>query len=75
VAEQRNRQSPLADRTRRTVLLAITGLALLLPVAALAQPTDKGNPYAGMDVSDDKLVSELSGFKRGFADVNGIRLH
>jgi pimeloyl-ACP methyl ester carboxylesterase len=46
-----------------------------MPMAAVAQTTDKENPYAGIDVSDDTLVSELSGFKRGFAEVNGIRLH
>jgi hypothetical protein len=75
MARQRSRQHSLADRTRRLVLSAITGLALLLPAGAFAQITDKGNPYAGIDVSDDTLVSELKGFKRGFAEVNGVRLH
>lgn len=28
-----------------------------------------------IDVSDDALVAELEGFKRGFADVDGTRLH
>lgn len=50
-------------------------LALVVPSTAFAQTTDKGNPYEGIDTSDDTLVSELDGFERGFAEVNGIRLH
>lgn len=49
--------------------------ALLLPATAFAQITDRGNPYEGIDISDDTLVAELDGFERGYADVNGIRLH
>jgi len=50
-------------------------LTIVLPAMATAQVTDKGNPYQGMDVSDETLVSELKGFKSGFAEVNGTRLH
>ncbi|WP_172124659.1 MULTISPECIES: hypothetical protein [unclassified Devosia] len=54
---------------------ALMGLAMFSPTAVLAQVTDKGNPYAHLDVSDDALVAQLDGFRRGFADVNGTRLH
>ncbi|WP_199194812.1 alpha/beta fold hydrolase [Phyllobacterium phragmitis] len=50
-------------------------LALMLPVTVAAQVTDKGNPYEGIDVSDETLVGELKGFKSSFAEVNGIRMH
>ena len=61
---------------RLSSLLALGGiLALLLPATLSAQVTDKGNPYEGIDVSDEILISELKGFKSGFAEVNGIRIH
>lgn len=50
-------------------------LALMPETAAWAQTTDKGNPYQGVDVSDDSLVRELPGFRSRFATVNGIRIH
>ncbi len=37
--------------------------------------TLKTSPSSNFDVSDDTLVRELPGFERGFADVNGARLH
>ena len=60
---------------RRGVLPFAGGLALLFGGEATAQVTDKGNPYASIDVSDDTLVRELAGFKNGYAQVNGTRLH
>ena len=57
------------------IVIAAAVVALLVPTAALAQTTDKRNPYAGFDVSHDSLVRELPGFERRFADVNGIRMH
>lgn len=64
------------DRNLRDGFFAMgLALALVLPATAFAQTTDKGNPYEGIEVSDDALVSELDGFERGFAEVNGIRLH
>lgn len=68
-------QRTLAGNLKRRVFTAIVGLALLMPAAAFAQTTDKGNPYKGIDVSDETLVKELPGFKNGFANVNGTRLH
>lgn len=53
----------------------IIAFAALASTASLAQTTDKGNPYEGIDVFDDTLVAELDGFERGFAEVNGTRLH
>lgn len=67
----RTQSSPL----KRTVILAIVGLSLMLPQFAFAQTRDKGDPYEGIDVSDTKLVGQLKGFKNGEADVNGVRLH
>ncbi len=61
-------------RSRRTYVAAVL-LALMLPTMASAQVTDKGNPYQGIDVSNKTLVGELKGFRSGFADVNGVRLH
>ena len=61
--------------THRPLRIAAAILALVIPTAALAQTTDKANPYAGIDVSDDSLVQELPGFERRFAEVNGIRMH
>lgn len=69
------RPSGLMASARCNLSAVLLGLSLLLPVAASAQSTDKGNPYASMDVSDEALVRELKGFKNGFADVNGTRLH
>jgi pimeloyl-ACP methyl ester carboxylesterase len=60
---------------RRHILAATIGFGLLLPGVATAQVTDKGNPYASIDVSDATLVHELKGFRNGFANVNGTRLH
>lgn len=57
---------------RNTVSLA---LALLLPVAANAQPLPSPAPPWGRDVSDATLLRELPGFEEGFAEVNGVRLH
>ncbi len=51
------------------------GLVALVVGGASAQTTDKGNPYSAFDVSDETLVKELKGFKNGFAEVNGTRLH
>ncbi|WP_312608334.1 alpha/beta fold hydrolase [Agrobacterium pusense] len=56
-------------------IFAAAALSLALPSALVAQTTDKGNPYEGIDVSNETLVSELDGFTSGFADVNGIRMH
>lgn len=50
-------------------------MALMLPATLSAQVTDKGNPYEGIDVSDETLVGELKGFESGFAEVNGIQIH
>ncbi len=61
--------------THRLALIAAGILTLVLPIGAPAQTTDKGNPYAGIDVSDDSLVQELPDFERNFAAVNGIRMH
>ncbi|MGQ3178205.1 MAG: alpha/beta hydrolase [Blastomonas fulva] len=69
------RSSGLMALARCNLSAVLLGLSLLLPAAASAQTTDKGNPYASMDVSDEALVRELKGFKNGFADVNGTRLH
>lgn len=60
--------------------LAVLSLALALPLQSFAQPAKpdaEGTPiitYKG-DVSDDALVATLPGFKNGFAEVNGVRLH
>lgn len=59
--------------TKLTV--AAAALSLALPAVLNAQITDKGNPYEGIDVSNEALVSELDGFTSGFAEVNGIRMH
>lgn len=64
-----------AQHPMRTGLSAIAGLVLLWTAGAHAQVTDKGNPYQGIDVSDEALVRTLKGFKNGFAEVNGVRLH
>lgn len=59
--------------TTRNLFTVSAVLALMSP--AHAQITDKGNPYEGIDVSNETLVSELHGFESGFAEVNGIRMH
>ncbi|SFI14893.1 alpha/beta fold hydrolase [Albimonas pacifica] len=56
---------------RSTIAAAVLSLAFAMPTPA-AEPE---NPYQGIDVSDETLVSELAGFERGFAEVNGVRLH
>lgn len=55
--------------------VALLTLTLWVPSPSLAQTTDKEDPYDGIDVSDDTLAGELDGFERGFAEVNGTRLH
>ncbi|NUB46463.1 alpha/beta hydrolase [Fertoebacter nigrum] len=59
--------------TKNSLLLAGAVLAHVAP--AHAQITDKGNPYEGIDVSNETLVAELDSFESGFAQVNGIRMH
>lgn len=56
-------------------LMPVAASLLMLTVGAEAQVTDKGNPYEGVDVSDEALVGQLPGFKNGHAEVNGVRLH
>jgi pimeloyl-ACP methyl ester carboxylesterase len=60
---------------RGQMLAATIAFSLILPGVAAAQVSDKGNPYASIDVSDATLVRELKGFRNGFANVNGTRLH
>lgn len=72
---QHHVRTPMVRRLHRMTIFAVAGLALMTPVAALAQVTDKGNPYAAIEVSDETLVRELPGFGNGFAEVNGTRLH
>ncbi|WP_420006351.1 alpha/beta fold hydrolase [Arenibacterium sp. LLYu02] len=55
--------------------LTAAALAVTLPTALSAQATDKGNPYEGIDVSNETLVGELDGFTSNFVEVNGIRMH
>lgn len=55
--------------------LLVAGAVLAFMSPAQAQTTDKGNPYEGIDVSNETLVAELDGFESGFAEVNGIRMH
>lgn len=50
-------------------------LAMSATLIAAAQAGADRNPYSGIDVSNQSLVSELEGFEEGFAEVNGIRLH
>lgn len=71
-----------AGHPMRAALSAAAGLLLLLTGASAQVPegitdsiTDKGNPYAGIDVSDAALVARLDGFENGSAEVNGTRLH
>lgn len=61
------------NKLNRSIVAA--AFALILPMTAAAQVADKGNPYEGIDVSNQSLVRELQGFKSGFANVNGIRMH
>lgn len=56
-------------------LMIAAVMAFMSPSTLYAQTTDKGDPYAGIDVSDEALVGELDGFQSGFAEVNGIRMH
>ncbi|MEE2951874.1 MAG: alpha/beta fold hydrolase [Pseudomonadota bacterium] len=65
----------LAQIMRRSALPLFGALALLFIGEATAQDTDKGNPYASIDVSDETLVRELGGFMNGYAQVKGTRLH
>lgn len=64
-------------RSALGLLLISTALALATPALAAEQtetvvPTTTTSSY---DVSDAALVATLPGFKSGFADVNGTRLH
>ncbi len=61
----------LVGHLGRKLLLAMAGLVLLMAADAVAQD----NPYQGIDVSDETLVRQLKGFRNGFAEVNGTRLH
>jgi len=55
----------------KTVLAALA-VALCSGIALSAPRKDKAKTYA---VSDSALVKSLPGFKNGYADVDGIRLH
>jgi hypothetical protein len=57
-------------------------LAFALPLAALSlaggEAVAAPSPVAAVDartITDDALVATLPGFRRGFATVNGVRLH
>lgn len=63
------------NMTRISISILWAMMASVLPAGVSAQVTDKGNPYEGIDVSDEALVGELEGFESGFAEVNGIRMH
>ena len=65
-------------KRRSTLLASVIAMALLsLPTACDhgRAPTAAKAKSAAQDVSDDTLVRSLPGFKRGFAQVNGVRLH
>jgi pimeloyl-ACP methyl ester carboxylesterase len=53
---------------------AVLGLALLT-TAGTALAANKPLAVVSQNVSDAALVKSLPGFKNGFADVNGVRLH
>jgi len=59
--------------------LSVTVLAFLLGLGfadiAAAQTPAIRNTKASGEISDAALVRSLSGFKNGYAEVNGIRLH
>jgi pimeloyl-ACP methyl ester carboxylesterase len=67
------------------VLSAILSVAMAAAVAAHAEPDPRPAATAtashhatrarAPDVSDAALVKTLPGFKNGYADVNGVRLH
>lgn len=61
-----------------TLAPALLAAALVLAAPSIALAADDSgtnDATATTAISDDALVATLPGFKRGFADVNGTRLH
>jgi pimeloyl-ACP methyl ester carboxylesterase len=55
--------------------LAGAALSLAMTCAAMAQSPAKVSGKAAAELADVVLVRALPGFRNGYADVNGIRLH
>ena len=59
----------------RQVLSAACAAGLALALALPSPGQAQGTPTAQAGVSDAVLVKELPGFRNGYADANGTRLH
>lgn len=64
---------------RKSVLLSWSiALSVAVMPVSVSAAKDPVNPLASVSaksITDDALVKSLPGFKRGFATVNGVRLH
>ena len=72
--------SLVRNSTALPALLASLALTLLMPGIANAQDVGDGGAKMGhatryADVSDATLVKSLPGFKNGYAEVNGVKIH
>ena len=66
--------SCLIQRARMGLFMLFATLALAMPALAFARAAAEATPMA-TGISDAALVATLPGFKEGFADVSGARLH